>query len=364
MSDIPALAQVLVQDCAGSRAIIQDAEPLNQARARVYRLTLKGAPYRSVIAKIWEGPEPLDHSNEWSAQFCCEMRAYQFFAQISPALNMVPKLLGKRSDALLITDLGVSLKDVKKDPGPYFDHLARAFAKLHMQAAARLDQFEPPLPQHVGLRFDREIIKEFFQAGAEFLRSRYELRCVRNQSDALEAAILRAQTTIETPGPFTTLIHADIGAARQLTMQENEIAFMDFEHARIDHALLDLAVPVLGKIEQNLATMQLVWTGQSFDLSLCTAYRRARQDLGGYVGPDTEWQRNCSAALVYHALVFIGELCKLRHDYQLAARMTQVTAGLLFGLSQHLKELRQFPEIYYFCREFLAEHDPHRILGW
>lgn len=115
--------------------------------------------------------------------------------------------------------------------------------------------------------------------------------------DAVEAAM-------DDPGPYRSLIHDDLLNASQTVDIGDTLFLVDFEQAKVGHALLDFAKPMIGKFEVD--ETRRVWGRQcpGFPLELPTRYRELPEAT--ITLPDRYW--HLGAVLIHGATQLIGRM--------------------------------------------------------
>lgn len=358
MSDDSDIADLLRSAFGASVSIVNDAE-ISHRTARVARLTLTGAPVQTVIAKTYEDDFEQHPDSTALAEFQEELIAHRFLDTLNTSPRFSPRLLASNDSAMIFNDLGPPRDTAQRPLAEATLRLATSVAHLHCQTRPHLQRYHDmrhsfglPARHHDDRRYGTRRYNTLFEQGAAFALSRFELTIVRDAPDDLRAEIDVIRQAITHPAQFTTLIHDDLGNARQMIDTDDGIQLLDFEYAKQGHCLLDFTKAIIGKFEINMNTGVYLWTGETFGLDIYDRYRQVCAAEYDVHFADSEWRAACAAALGFTALALVGRLCLLEPNRQMYGTVSQNMRAIVGTMHRHFNALGVLPALSAFAQQF------------
>lgn len=350
---------------------IAAAACLSRRLSPVCRLELKGgdAPASVILKQMW--PEQIAAGAPVATNpfFVAECIANQFLSEIGAEPGLKPMIYAADTRGImLMEDLGRENYATMPTYASLCDPLARSLARLHARAQRHLDRYRA-LVDRSGLSAPGMDRRDCIQAvqHAEAARAvDYLTRSAAQDGidpDPLRAELAEAIALIAAPGPFETLIHDDLAHGRQTFLRDGTLLLIDFEHAQIGHALIDLARVVLGKMEAEMVSSERrqIWISANFPLILADRYRAILAREFDLRFDDEVWRSHLAAALVFGTLQVIGyaesRVARQRH---MVGSLRQNINGLLYRLATLLDGFPVFPALQAFMLRFLCIPS----LGW
>ena len=356
--------ETLIKATFGQQTEITRHQQLSQRAAIVFRLYLTKAPVNSVIAKFTH--ETITSNNDipsHQVEFTEEKLVHYFLSKLNYPEKIKANLLAHSEQGImLLEDLGKENYPENRTYGFLIPRLADSLAILHGEC---MQQYESYLslrrdfglgePEEDRRRYGKPAYQKLWQTGVTFIESRYETSVVRHQKEALMAELKETEQQIIEPGKFKTLIHDDLGNARQTFEYNDRVLLLDFEYAKYSHSLLEFTKLLMGKFELNLETGAYIWTGPHFPMELPETYRQQLAQRYHIQYEDKEWQTALMAAMSYGAITLIGRLCWLEVDRNLKGTVTQNIKAILKHLLKLLNHTEQQPLLQRFIQQYLAE---------
>lgn len=324
----------------GADARVEAYLPISRRAGVVARLRLANAAPATVIVK--------HHGGVPNTEFHEELAAQRLLREIGAEKDVKPRLLGWTGHAFFLEDLGEENFARPRTYGELLPMLAAPLARLH--TAAR-----PHLARYAALREELGLREDVRRYGTPAEARRFELGCAhfadRARRNALQLVreLDRAGALVDAPGPFTTLIHDDLGNARQTFEVGDAILLLDFEYAKSGHALRDFVKMIVGKYEDDLEHGVYTWTQPRFPRAIFDVYR----SLLPQAFDDALWREHCDAVLIYGTMLLVGRLMHLEPEVKLLGTVVQNINGLLYQLERLLGEQTPFPAVRAAIRHML-----------
>ncbi|MEA2720548.1 MAG: hypothetical protein QOJ39_2412 [Candidatus Eremiobacteraeota bacterium] len=343
----------LVRARWGSSAAITGSVPLSARASLSVRAALSGpgAP-DSIIVKHVRAEELGADLSVTNPEFLEELAAHRFLRAAGAEARLKPALIADDPRGIMVfEDLGREPYVRMRTFEELVPMLATAIARLHTAGAPRIDAYLDTRAA-LGLAGDRRR----YGTPAQASRVERAARAVLRESGALGVAreLDDVLACIADPGAFRTVVHDDLGNARQTFEVGHALYLLDFEYAKVGHALLDLGKPMIGKFEVHLESGVYGWTCPRFPIELAGAYRAQRAQLGGTEFDDAAWRRALAASLLWTGLSLIGRLATLEPDRNLLGTVPQNANGIVARTLELVEPLAEFPQLCAALRDALS----------
>jgi hypothetical protein len=320
-------------------------DPLNRRQdVRVWRVTLtdeSGKTYHAV-AKHLAMPDILD--------FKLEHANYTFLQLHRERFSLFPQLLSQEPDLLLLEDLGSenfqfgSVEAILDAIAATFAHLHVAFAGLENEYITVRARFGLPAAQDEPRRNSEAGRINETANGAATIASYMKLMSICSEETFLAAVQPCIDLIFDKQSPMRTFIHDDVADRRQTMIRDGKIYLLDFEHAKYQHALMDLAKLLIGKVEHDALRQGMFYNHPNIPVSLVTHYRKYRLEHGAKEFEEKEWERHLAAALTVQVLLLVARMLVL-DGQKFVAPISGIIRELLERLKLQLKDNTAFPEL-------------------
>lgn len=248
---------------------------------------------------------------------------------------------------MIFQDLGPEGNPVPRSFDYLIPRIAASLVKLHTQCD--VTKFEKYLAMRKeaglgGLMDDQRrygLVKQMmrFDLGKEALVKLISKREGDQLALTLADELCGIKERVENPRQFFSLIHDDLGNARQTFEVGNEIYLLDFEYSKYTHSLLEFGKLLIGKFEWTIETDICLWTNPGFPLQLPLEYRRIMEKDSGIFYDDDEWNRGLADALIYWSICLLGRLTYMDEKQPLVGSVKQNANGVINRLVQLLQDI-------------------------
>lgn len=275
------LSKIIVERMKLDTAVFGEAEP-------------------SIIAKYI----PSASANvERFPSFMEEVVNYRFLMDLGRDFKPYPQLYYEAGGLMLIQDLGEDNVNYSNRAQCAIE-LADTFAELHCSTFGKANMHNKLRKQYGLPSSDNRVMSMneqnlFFDIGYQYL--------VRTSVfDEKNHQITNSKLVVNNPGLFYTFIHDDISARRQTISDNQGIKFIDFETGKYAHSLLDLARPVVGKIERKIKLNRYFLNNPGFSSSFWEMYMDKVFSLRGKFVEKNEFLTHFLNCCVFTSIANIG----------------------------------------------------------
>ncbi|MBP8002436.1 MAG: phosphotransferase [Chloroflexi bacterium] len=308
------------------------------------RLTDTPTPFSVIVKHV-----PPEHYPAEPAQIAPDLRdeqlAYQFLNAL-PEFDRLPHLFGQKPGLLVLEDLEPMRVNLPSDV--WLTQLADTLARLHGVCGrertlyTRLRQ-EAGLGHYPGVGYPSANLWFGFLEGIRELKSWCDLLALPTPDWA--TLIQTARTTLQAEGPFMTLIHTELASARNAIATRHGVCLVDFEGACFGHALIDVAVAMIGRIEWQVSGQGYFLNHLPSEMTFADLYRQKWESWRGERVADEQWQKELATALIFVAGLAVGSARQADAKYAAVQPLGETLGEILRRLTGFLDPLNCFSEL-------------------
>jgi len=343
LAHILADAALLVEPSGawGAQAFTGYERLVHKTKFWVGRLELAGVSPGSVIVKHVP-PEHYPPDREHvPADLREEQLVYQFLMALWPGFDRMPHLWGQKPGLLVLEDLAPGRVEITAEER--LAGLADTLAHLH-GVCGREQNLYHRFRQEAGLTGFSPVGYPSAELWFGFLEGMRELK---SWGDLLAFPLIDwanliqiVRQVLHNPGPFLTLIHSELASSRNAFSTQRGVCLLDFERATFGHALIDIAIALIGHIEWKTAEQGYFLNSLHTDLAFADLYRRKWESLRGEAVNEERWQNDLGAVLIFMAGLAIGSARRADIKYEAIRPFNETLGEIISRLTRFLQELK------------------------
>ncbi len=272
-----------------------------------------------------------------------EQLVYQFLMALWPEFDRMPQLWGQRPGLLVLEDLAPIRVEVTEEER--LAQLADTLARLH-EACGRKQNLYHHLRQSAGLPGFAAVGYPSAELWFGFLEGMRELKswCDLFALPVTDWAnlIQTVRQVLQNPGPFLTLIHSELASPRNAFSTQRGVCLLDFERATLGHALIDLAIALIGHIEWKTSEQGYFLNSLHTDIAFADLYRQKWESFCGETVSEERWQNDLGAVLIFTAGLAIGSACRADTRYTALQPLNETLKDILHRLSRFLQQFANY----------------------
>lgn len=299
----------------------------------------------------------LDEGGWLRISFLEEHLNYKFLTEIRDLFPLYPQLIGSSEGLLVLEDLG---EDIYEYPSQKmeWESVATTLAMLHGATANHSllyynlrKSFQLEDVHHV-----QENQNQLFDLAIKNLKEYCEIFNIKINNYDVRLNEIKFQ--INNPGEFLAFIHNDLAALRQTVSKEGNCYLLDYEWATYSHALLDISILMIGKIEKNIDSKAYSLSFLNYLPNFIDTYRTKLEKIRQMRFDDQIWQISVSSALIYNTFLVIGQLLidlKSPSQKKLTYSYTSCLNAVLSRLLSLLEDNDSHSELKEIFRQLIAK---------
>ena len=269
-----------------------------------------------------------------------EQLVYQFLTALRPEFDRLPHLWGWKPGLLVLEDLEPMRQETSAEER--LVQLADTLARLHTVCGREQNLYhrlrqEAGLTPYTGAGYPSAELWFGFLEGMRELKTWCDLLALPTPDWA--ALIQTVRQTLQTPGPFLTLIHSEQASSRNAFSTSRGVYLLDFEQASLGHALIDIAIAMVGHVEWKVSEQGYFLNHLSTDMAFADLYRHKWETLRGEGVPDTVWQKELSATFLFIAGLAVGSAVRAETKFAAVQPFVQTLGEVLRRLTRLLQQL-------------------------
>ena len=263
---------------------------------------------RSIIIKIVNPAFFSEKHGETMIKFRLEKENYQHLTLLK--FNYMPKLIHHKQNFMVFEDLGDSDWG-KLGTDEIYNAVSLTLVNLYCSTKSFENLYfietEKIISESKGeIQYSHQQCSDFLNIGKKSFYNAIKKFSIGVKKINME--LEKIERTIISPGPFLSFIHNDLNRPRQTVSKYNKgIYLLDFELGRYGHALLDVAIIMLGKFDWDSKSHKYFLNHQDFSSEFIMIYKRL---IERHLSPKImeNWEKEIASALIYTTFVNMGVL--------------------------------------------------------